>query len=43
MQPIYLHAHKLMRKCWGDMPSPGDIGGSQWKEVSNMLMIIFTS
>ena len=34
-QPIYLHAHKLMRKCWGDMPSPGDIGGSRWKEVSN--------
>jgi twinkle protein len=34
-QPIYLHAHKLMRKCWGDMPSPGDIGGSTWKKVSN--------
>ena len=34
-QPIYLHAHKLMRKCWGDMPSPHDIGGSKWKEVSN--------
>ena len=33
-QPIYLHAHKLMRKCWGDMPSPGDIGGGKWKEVS---------
>ena len=33
--PIYLHAHKLMRKCWGDMPSPGEIGGSKWKEVSN--------
>jgi twinkle protein len=33
-QPIYLHAHKLMRKCWGDMPSPSDIGGSRWKEVS---------
>ena len=34
-QPIYLHAHKLMRKCWGDMPSPGDIGGNTWKKVSN--------
>ena len=34
-QPIYLHAHKLMRKCWGDMPSPHDIGGNKWKEVSN--------
>ena len=33
-QPIYLHAHKLMRKTWGDMPSPGDIGGNKWKEVS---------
>ena len=33
-QPIYLHAHKLMRKCWGDMPSPHDIGGDRWKEVS---------
>jgi twinkle protein len=32
--PIYLHAHKLMRKCWGDMPSPGDIGSGKWKEVS---------
>ena len=26
--PIYLHAHKLMRKTWGDMPAPGDIGNS---------------
>ncbi len=34
-QPIYLHAHKLMRKTWGDMPSPGDIGSGKWKEVSN--------
>jgi len=34
-QPIYLHAHKLMRKTWGDMPLPGDIGSSTWKEVSN--------
>ena len=33
-QPIYLHAHKLMRKTWGDMPSRSDIGGSKWKEVS---------
>ena len=33
--PIYLHAHKLMRKTWGDMPAPGDIGGSKWKEVSD--------
>jgi len=33
--PIYLHAHKLMRKCWGDMPSPSDIGGNTWKKISN--------
>ncbi len=33
--PIYLHAHKLMRKTWGDMPSPGDIGGSTWKKVAD--------
>ena len=34
-QPVYLHAHKLMRKHWQDMPSPGDIGGGKWKEVTN--------
>ena len=34
-QPVYLHAHKLMRKTWQDMPSPGDIDGGKWKEVSN--------
>ena len=33
-QPTYLHAHKLMRKVWQDMPSPSDIGGSKWKQVS---------
>jgi twinkle protein len=33
-QPVYLHAHKLMRKTWQDMPSPGDIGGDKWKEVA---------
>ena len=33
-QPTYLHAHKLMRKVWQDMPSPGDIGSSRWKQVS---------
>ena len=32
--PIYLHAHKLMRKCWGDMPSPSEIGSNKWKKVS---------
>ena len=32
--PTYLHAHKLMRKTWGDMPTRGDIGGSKWNEVA---------
>jgi len=32
--PTYLHAHKLMRKVWGDMPNKGDIGGSKWNKVA---------
>jgi twinkle protein len=32
--PTYLHAHKLMRKVWGDMPNKGDIGGSKWNQVA---------
>ena len=32
--PTYLHAHKLMRKTWGDMPTRADIGSAKWKEVS---------
>ena len=34
-QPVYLHAHKLMRKHWQDMPRVGDIGGDKWEQVSN--------
>ena len=34
-QPTYLHAHKLMRKVWGDMPSAGDIAGQRWNEVAD--------
>jgi twinkle protein len=34
-QPTYLHAHKLMRKTWMDMPSAGDIGGDKWNEVAD--------
>ena len=34
-QPAYLHAHKLMRKVWGDMPNVGDIGGPKWNEVAD--------
>ena len=33
--PNYLHAHKLMRKCWGDMPHVEDIDSDKWKEVGN--------
>ena len=33
--PNYLHAHKLMRKVWGDMPNRDDIGSAKWKEVAN--------
>jgi len=34
-QPTYLHAHKLMRKTWMDMPSAGDIGGNKWNQVTD--------
>ena len=34
-QPTYLHAHKLMRKVWMDMPSPGDIGNDRWNQVAD--------
>ena len=33
--PNYLHAHKLMRKVWGDMPQREDIGGKKWEEVAD--------
>jgi len=33
--PTYLHAHKLMRKVWGDMPSKGDIGRDKWNQVAD--------
>ena len=33
--PNYLHAHKLMRKVWGDMPRREDIGSNKWKEVAD--------
>ena len=34
-QPTYLHAHKLMRKVWQDMPLPDDIDGQQWNKVAD--------
>ena len=36
-QPTYLHAHKLMRKLWEDMPSQSDIGGDKWKRIGNKV------
>ena len=33
--PTYLHAHKLMRKVWGDMPSKHDIGKDKWNQVAD--------
>ena len=33
--PNYLHAHKLMRKVWGDMTKREDIGGTRWNEVAD--------
>jgi twinkle protein len=32
--PTYLHAHKLMRKVWQDMPRKHDIGTDKWKQVA---------
>jgi len=34
-QPVYLHAHKLMRKHWQDMPRTDDIGNDKWQQVTN--------
>ena len=34
-QPTYLHAHKLMRKVWQDMPSPEDIDTDAWNRVAD--------
>ena len=32
--PTFLHAHKLMRKVWQDMPTKSDIGGDKWKSIA---------
>ena len=32
--PTYLHAHKLMRKVWQDMPTKKDIGTDKWNQVA---------
>ena len=33
--PVYLHAHKLMRKVWGGMPKSSEIDGDKWTQVSD--------
>ena len=33
--PTYLHAHKLMRKVWQDMPRKDDIGTNKWNAVAD--------
>jgi twinkle protein len=32
--PTFLHAHKLMRKVWQDMPTKDDIGKDKWKAIA---------
>jgi len=35
-QPTFLHAHKLMRKIWGGMPSEADINGEKWNNIADL-------
>tara|TARA_R110000765_G_scaffold419189_1_gene523174 strand:- start:6648 stop:8363 length:1716 start_codon:yes stop_codon:yes gene_type:complete len=35
--PTYLHAHKLMRKVWQGMPTPGDIHSEKWNKVAELI------
>ena len=35
-QPTFLHAHKLMRKIWGGMPSEADINTEKWNQIADM-------
>ena len=35
-QPTFLHAHKLMRKIWGGMPSEADINTEKWNNIADM-------
>ena len=35
-QPTFLHAHKLMRKIWGGMPSEADINGEKWNTIADL-------
>ena len=36
-QPTYLHAHKLMRKTWEDMPRVDDIDGDRWQQITEKV------
>jgi len=33
--PTYLHAHKIMRKVWQDMPKSSDIHGDKWNQIAD--------
>ena len=33
--PTYLHAHKLMRKIWQDMPKKEDIHTDKWNQIAD--------
>ena len=33
--PTYLHAHKLMRKVWQDMPRKDEIGSDKWNQIAD--------
>jgi len=35
--PTYLHAHKLMRKVWQGMPTPGDVHSEKWNKVAEHI------
>ena len=35
--PTHLHAHKLMRKTWGEMPAVSDIGTDKWNQVADHI------
>ena len=35
-QPTFLHAHKLMRKIWGGMPSEADINTEKWNQIADL-------
>ena len=34
-QPTFLHAHKLMRKMWGGMPTEADINTDRWNQIAD--------